>query len=180
MIFELKLPLHRKTRVWLDELPDASFASENTLKKTLPASYTDIALGRKAAVEIMAPKGAIIHYGLLGAEFTPNTSAVLRIRVAVGKAENKSYQSPLVLKFEKAIIGLEKDFADEVLRSASDEISKRGQSPSGELLFACAVQGAVGSNRVLFRQLGAMVGKLIMLNNRQPTQEELVTLLSPQ
>jgi hypothetical protein len=176
MMFNLNLPQHRKTRVWLDELPDAAFGFENVLQKTLPGPDMNVA-ERKAAVEMLEPKGGMILYGLLGAGFKPNSSGILSIKVAVGQAGNSSYQSPLVLKFEKASIGLEKDFAQEVLRSAADETSKAGQLPSGDLVFNCAVQGAVGSNRNVFRQLAVMVAKLILLDNRQPSQEELVALL---
>jgi hypothetical protein len=177
MMIELNLSFHRKARVWLDELPDASFAADSVLEELLQPAKESIPSSRQAAVEIQAPKGAVIIYGLLGAEFTPTSSGVLRIKVAFGRAENNSYYSPLIPKSEKTTAGLEKDFASDVLRSAVGEISRTGQVFSGDLTFGCAAQGAVGSNRIIFRQLGSVVAKLILLNNRQPAAEELIALL---
>jgi hypothetical protein len=178
MTLQLALSFHRSARVWLDELPEVSFFSfEQSFEHAIPANPSVLKY-RQAAVELLAPKGSLAMYGLLGAELIPDSNGKLRVRVGIGTNKNAVYSSPLVLASEKVSVGLEREFAGGVLEVVANEIQQQSVIPSGELIFSWAVQGAVGSSRVLFKQLGSYVSKLILLEEREPSVNDLTTLFN--
>jgi hypothetical protein len=176
MMTQLSLSFLRKARVWTDELPELQFVPGETLEQLLQPAEGRIPDQRKAAVELLAPKGPMAMYGLLGAEFTPDNSNVLRVRVLLGRPSGEKYRSPLVMQSEQPTVGLVKEFAEPILQAAVAEIIKAKPWPSGQLTFARAVQGAAGSNSFIFKQLSAILVRLILLPARQPSKEELEAL----
>ena len=177
MKFSLKLDFHRIARVWLDELLPAMFKPDKILEHLFVPKPSLSTCFCKAAVELLVPKGPIGVYGLLGAELVPNLSGSLRLQVGVSNQKLSHYENSLALRSDSASIGLPQEFADSVLDGAIECLGSNRNLPSGDLVFFCAAAGNVGSNSALFRELGELVPKMILMASSRPDHDELAALL---
>src|SRR6266496_3738007 len=73
----LQLAQHRKARVWLTELPDARVNPSNVREHSVQTGHAVFEGMRRAAIEILIPRGPRGLYGLLGAELRPSRSKAL-------------------------------------------------------------------------------------------------------
>lgn len=160
-MIELNLSLHRKARVWVGSLPqNACFNSVSILKKTL-LSYSDeskILADDRFAIEIVIPRGGVVSYGLLGAEYRNYVGNDFSIEIYTSESESRKFDNSLCGDFETAFIGLPTVYADSVQKGVIEYIEKKSNfAPTGSLIFKCASHGKIGSSQDIFKQLSIIV-----------------------
>jgi len=78
---ECELPRHSRGRLWLDELPPASWAPAGYLTDTVASDIDASANHRSAAIEVFWFVHENPKHGLLGAQFRPGIGRETAIRV---------------------------------------------------------------------------------------------------
>lgn len=71
-MIELNLTQHSRAHVWLAEIPEAQVELGAAIERVVETGAVSLNEVRRAAVEILIPRGPRALYGLLGAELRPN------------------------------------------------------------------------------------------------------------
>ena len=133
-MFEIDLPRHRKARVWVDNIPPASFEADETFEQISPAGELVFLETRRVAVELLIPKGARILYGLLGAEFRPSESGELHVLIKTLSSTGPPLENSLLpLSLDNVRIGLPTAYVQAVIEGVT--LANEGVLPPGRLYF---------------------------------------------
>lgn len=178
-MIELQLAQHRKARVWLNELPDARTTSAKVSERSVQGGKTVFEGVRRAAIEILIPRGPRALYGLLGAELRPNQSEALVIRVIASNNDGTPFRDSIALSSDEAQVGLPDEFCQAVVEGAASQVAKSGGLSSGELLFSHAAHGLVGSAPIVFKWLAACLVQLLREGDGIGQQQIADILQSP-
>ncbi len=175
MITTLNLNRHRKARIWLGELPDIISPTAKFVERPLEGRAPALTQIQRAAIEMIVPSAGRALYGLLGAEFAPNNSGQLLVKVAVSENVGQEIEWSLASSMDKVCSGLPVEYADRVF----DGVVSAGEIlGSGVLLINCAAHGAVGSSPRMFQQLALKLVRLIASQGESVSEEELAVLVS--
>jgi hypothetical protein len=178
-MIELQLAHHRKARVWLNDLPDARTTFPEVSEHSAEAAKALIEEARRAAIEIIIPRGPRALYGLLGAGLNPNQSNALIIRILTSRNVGPLFPDSLALSSDEARVGLPDEFSKAVLEGATNQIVKIGGLGSGELEFGHAAHGLVGSAPIIFNWLAASLVQLLRRGESVSHQELTEILQAP-
>lgn len=171
-IFSLGSPVRH--RVWLDDLPDATYRAEEMRSCVDVASPSRLVGNRRVAIEYRGPPW--LHdssYGLLGGSFSPDQAGRLVVRLAIADAPGDTFADALPQYWDEARIGLPRYFADAVCASASRFAVTLG---SGTLTLDHAVQGIVRSSPVVFFALTRSVCHLMAQEPHHPINTDVERL----
>jgi len=172
-----------KARIWLDNLPDFCFSPAEVLEQVFVSHDTYLVETRRAAMELLVPHGGYASYGTLGAEFTPNTSGYLLLRIALSptipalwsKYDIRNYVSkPLALHLDATYIGLTRECSEGILAAATNGVLPLG---SGTLYFHCGVYELVGSSAKIFETLTSYLLQLLTLSTTITEEEAAKTIV---
>jgi len=172
----LQLAQHRKARVWFNELPDARVVPSNFAEHSVEGGKALCEDVRRAAVEVLIPRGPRALYGLLGAELRPNQSGALVIRVAISRNGGAPFPDSIALSSDEARVGLPDEFSNAVVEGVTNQIAKMAGLGSGELVFDRAAYGSVGSAPIVFKWLAACLVQLLRKGDCV-SQQEVVEIL---
>jgi len=136
----LNLSYHRKMRVWLGELPPLKYPAIDSLERTIKAIISQIYNRKSAAVEMFIPKGGRAISGLLGAEFQPELSQELLVKVAVSETATQQLDWLLASRLDRTYMGLPSEYCHSALSGALSAAEILG---SGLLHINCAAHGKV-------------------------------------
>lgn len=173
-IITLNLSYHRKMRVWLGELPPLKYPVVDSLERTLKARRSQIYNRKSAAVEMLIPKGGRAIYGLLGAEFQPELSQELLVKVAVSGTATQQLDWLLASRLDRAYMGLPSEYCHGVLSGALSAAEILG---SGLLHINCAAYGEVSSSPIIFNQLASTIVKLLASNIQSVLDSEITAIV---
>src|SRR6185312_7521099 len=176
LMFELQLTQQRKARIWLNELPDARTKFPVIGERSMDSGKRVIAGVRRAALEVLIPRGPRALYGLLGAELKPNRSDELIVRVLTSCDDSTPFSNSMALSSDEARVGLPEEYSNAVIEGATSQIIKIGGLGPGELEFGCAVHGLVGSAPIVFKWLASCLVQLLW-KAESISQQELTEIL---
>ncbi len=173
----LDLQPYRKGRVWLSDLPDLLQPNTIALQRSMATDNQVIGVKRTAAVELFLPKGGRALYGLLGAEFLPNTSKLIEVRVDSVTKNGLEVPWSLASQVDQVYAGILDEYAEGVISSAcaSENLYALG---SGIVNFRWGAHGLVGSSTHFFKRLSRIVITLLKSNASDILEEYLVSLIN--
>ncbi len=174
----------KKARVWSDSIPDLRYPVMEWVERVVAAQSRGRSTSRCVAVELWLVTGPRALYGLLGAEFIPDSSEQLRVQVAL--SATPQYNLGMRIGAEEGIawslavwtddvrIGL----PEEYVRGIWDGIAEAGTVlGSGTLTFQWAAHGAIGSSQALFGRITRCLVQLLAVDAAALSQEELAKIL---
>lgn len=167
---------YRRARVWLGDLPDASYSSITTLSHAIAAHEESQNELRLAAVEVFVPAGGRFMYGLLGGEWHPDPTGQLNINVSISSSNERLFDQSLAMKNDEVRVGLPAEYSQAVLAGIEFAKSELNELPSGKLSINCAAHGVVGSCEAVYKHLAAILVKLFNGVGVEPSNEDLVNL----
>ena len=179
-MIEFTLPYHCRARVWLGELPQASYLADYTVERSIEAKSPDFNNVRLAAVELREPKGPRVLYGLLGAEFRPLKSNNLDLQVNVSSNDNLRIADSSLNQSGDILVGLPKEYIDSVVRGVFDIGEKADGIFAGTLLFNCAAHSIVGSSESIFRRLSYIVVQILFSPKNTLSEHDLSKIFIPE
>jgi hypothetical protein len=179
-VVALDLGGSRRARVWLQELPDASFDVTGYLKSepiaAEPPGTGDVS---SCAVEVLLPSSPRSHYALLGATFDRNESGLFGATISYGNPEERDLPWSLAAKLgDQLAAGMPIREAKAVtdLLSLSDIGS--GQSPpSGQLTVTHAVMAKAGSSPIVFQAVAQCLLSLLSEEANGMAEDKLIRLI---
>jgi hypothetical protein len=176
---ELRLPLYRKARIWLGDLPDWSAAVIKTVEYRSNAPRSHFSQLRSAAVEALIPTGGRALYGGLGATFVPKDTGQLCIRISIAADQGELLPDSLAGSLDTVYKGLLEEYVPGIYNTIarSDLPSALG---AGTLHFCRAAHGRIGSAIVVFERLSSIVIQLLCLEQTSASEEELTQLIQQQ
>jgi hypothetical protein len=172
----VRIGRYGKARVWLGELPELTYPVLDVLERTLEAGDSPLSGVRRAAIEMLLPRGGRALYGLLGAELTPRCSGRLVVQVAVSGRTEPQFIRSLAARIDDVRLGIPDEYAVSVLDGVSRTDESRSLGP-GMVRFDRAAHGAVGSAQWLFQRLSAAIVRLLAGQPETPSDEGLAELL---
>ncbi len=166
-------------RVWQDEGQISSYVHDQIIQGTvdlpnIAALYPET---RSTTVEVARMLGHPSSYGLLGAEFMPDSGGRITVEVALSSGsdgETVTYDS-LAAGSDAVRVGLPREYGSAVLQASMLYASALGP---GTLCFADAAHGMVGSSVAVFRWLTRIVLELLVHEVATMTDDELMSIVS--
>ena len=165
---------HRKMRVWLGELPPLNYPVIETVEQVIKTRESLITKRKYAAIEMFEPKGGRAIYGLLGAEFQPEHSPHILVKVAVSETAEQTIDWLLASRVDRTYMGLPYEYCHSVLEGALTAAEMLG---SGVLTLNCAAYGEVGSSPRIFKQLASTVVKLLASKIKSVLESEIIAIV---
>ena len=119
-------------------------------------------------------------YGALGATFTPEQRADLRIQILVSDNDGPLLRDTLALKSEVAHIGFPQEYTKGVIDGVMTGVRKAEYAQmlgAGTLSFCRAIHGEVGSSKKVFEMISRTVVYLLTLDVSSLSDDELLDVL---
>lgn len=165
-----------KASIWLDELPNWQYKGNETIERQFESARSGQLINHSSAIELFVPIGGRFYYGALAVSFVPAIDGPLVIHAPILELEIL-LQDPLVdNKLDTVCIGLLPEYA----RGIFDGILNTDTAPllgSGTLSVAGAAHGAIGSSPWIFKLLGRIAVKLLILEKKDISNERLIKLI---
>ena len=175
----LELPYLRKGRIWLNELPDASYSSDSVVTHTMPADVRLRPTFSMAAVELRAPAGARSLYGLLGGVYDFDSSGTLTIEIGLSDSDQRKF-----IGFDDGVddirVGLPSEYSSGVVEGIRRTQNRLMDVSGGRLRITCAAHGAIGSSPSTFESLASTLLAIFHLPDRELSDENLRTAFAQQ
>jgi hypothetical protein len=171
----LELGRYRRARVWRGDLPDVTCASRDPLIRDFAAHDHFLYEPQKAAIELFVPLGARSMYGLLGGRFVCEATSSLHVEVFVSSAHERLFPESLASSTDEVRVGLPLEYGAAVF--AGIEFA-RGDSPltAGRLIVDHAAHGAVSSCIAIYKDISAVLLKLLCSPNGELSDNDLIAL----
>lgn len=173
---ELEIVPQTKVRVWLNEMPDASYRVTNVVEHIWPTMSLRHYLGCRCAVEMIVHTGGHCPYGLLGAEFLPDDSSVLRSHVALSDSREHVFVDSLAGNLDEVYIGLPPEYVGGVLLGVASSSADEALG-AGMLRFDCAAYGLIGSSQHIFQRLARIIVELLKFGPRFISDTEVIQMI---
>jgi hypothetical protein len=169
-----------RARIWWDESPDWHYEGTEIIKRQIESTTSNQPIYQSSAIELFLPVGARFYYGALAVTFVPATAGPLVIRVPVLDWEQGAddiLQDALPgRQLDTVIIGLLPEYADGVFDGILNPAIAQFLG-SGTLSISGAAHGAVGSSPWMFKLLGRISVKLLNLDKKEVSDEQLIKFI---
>lgn len=158
----LDLGHHRKLNVWLDELPEIRYRAVRVHEQRYAAERQESADVRRAALEILVPRGGRAQYGLLGGEFEPATSDQFIVRLALSDRHERHIPWSLSARIDGVRAGIPTEYASGVIEDLAAGPAVLG---AGVLRPDCGAHSAAGSSVLFFKRLAELLVRMLALKD---------------
>jgi hypothetical protein len=166
----------RHARVWIEELPDAAYPAIKVLTHTIAAGAASRNILRLAAIEVFVPLGPRWMYGLLGGQFSQDSTGQLIVDVGVSTPNGRSFPDSLAMKGEEVRVGLPAEYAQSVLAGVDLAETELKTLAPGKLSISCATHGTIGSSQAIYKHLSATLVKFFNTASLESSDDELAKL----
>jgi hypothetical protein len=180
-MIEIQLSKYRKARIWINEFPNACFDSAIKLEKTYPNNNIDIQnlANGSFTVEVNIPVGARIIYGLLGAEFYPDSLNSFSLEIYSSDSTKVSFDNSIYQGTDNLFVGLPLIYSNAVKRGFLQYFKDTDKAkPNGKLVFKCAAHSEVGSSEDIFEKLAIIISQYFFSREKYETDEDYFNLFS--
>ncbi|MBI5723722.1 MAG: hypothetical protein HZA50_07185 [Planctomycetes bacterium] len=171
-MIELKLPMHKRVRLWIGSLPGAEYAPQEWLTSTAPARTHQIGHTMSIGVELYAPQGAKFSYALLGGTFVPIDGDTLMIRVGCLNGDS-IFPEAMAHALDDVRKGLPREYGQTVL----EVLTGLESLPAGNLTIDHAAHGIIGSSRKSFRDAAGILARLFGASDLTESENILLDLV---
>lgn len=172
----LQLAKHQKARVWLNELPDSSYASSEVISYAVRANATEETWVTRAAVELLIPLGGRSMYGLIGGEFEPSSDGMLVVEICVSSGDMPTFSESLIASKDDVKTGLPAEYVRGICSGADIGSATLDRVVSGKFRVTCAAHGLMSSSEAIFSKLFIMLLKLLVIKEPEATDSTLIDL----
>ncbi len=173
----LELGKYRRARVWIGELPDATYPCLKTLSHTIATNRPSPGGGLKiVAVEVFVILGPRSIYGMLGGHFTPDAKGQVSIDVNISSANERLFPDNLAGTRDEVRVGLPSEYAQSVVVGVDLAKGELNTLTAGIFSINCAAHGVMGSCDAVYKHLAAILVKLLNIASVEPSDEELIKL----
>jgi hypothetical protein len=166
----------RRARVWIGDLPDATYLSTNVTTHTITARSRSLVGKRLVAVELFVPLGARSMYGLIGGRFEPDDQDHLTVEVGTSSNSERLLTDSLASRVDEVHVGLPDEYVGAVLRGIDVARFKLGAITSGKLVIECGAHGMMGSCEAIYESLVVVLIELCNLASADISDSELIEL----
>lgn len=175
---ELKRGEHVRARVWLDELPRATFSPRNLYTYKWKSVCSTAATLHSVAVECFAFASPRIYYGLLGGTWTADETNEFKIVVGTSDSNGELLDANLGAgKSWPAHIGFPPEFLKGIHLGFHQLVQLL---PSGTLTLNCAAHEREGSCIFIYERIAASIARMLISANQSTTDEELAQMIWPE
>jgi hypothetical protein len=166
----------RRARLWQGTLPALTYPVVQVLERGRSARSCMTKQVREVAIEWSRPTCGPSSYGLLGAQWTPQGTARLLVRVLVSADVPVPGPDWRPLTSPSPQPGLSKEYAEPVLMAAleAEELADLG---AGILCYSHAAHDLVGSSPVVFKWLAQAVVRVLTREGPLPADDHLMRWL---
>lgn len=175
--FDLKF--NGKIRLSFEENKELKFKGEKNTCKDYVQISNNIFFTRKTIIaEIFLPRGGRNIYGLLGVEFNPIQSDVLKITVnANDKNDQSIYDKSLINKIETAYIGLPHEYVQYIINRTDLIYENKELIFKGDLNFNYAAFSEISSNGWIFGKLTDILLSILLIDKEEVNSDLIMKLL---
>jgi hypothetical protein len=124
------------------------------------------------AVELMIPRGGMIAYGLLGAEYTFIPQNKLNVKINVATEPNTPLVNPLVSS-DCVLKGISSEYVEGIIQGI-----RVRNIPPGNITFSCGAHGLVGSSTQVFNILARIIIAIINSSYSERNETQLIELVN--
>ena len=172
----LKLDGEATARVWLGDLPAATYQASSVLARKVNVIEGVEDRCRVAAVELFRPLGARFAYGMLGGHLWGDKSRELLLEVNSSETSAGDFDGNVSRALDSVHTGLPPEFVPSVMAGLQRGAAQVRTLSAGRLKVDCAAYGEIGSSPAIFEVLGAALIKLLSHGDEQPSESELIEL----
>jgi hypothetical protein len=165
-----------EARIWLDELPNWHYKGTQVIERQLDSTISNQLINQSSAIELLVPVGGRFYYGALAVTFVPTTTGPLVIQVPILDSEDILQDMLPSNKLDTVLIGLLPEYANGIFDGLLDTVTVQLLG-SGTLSISGAAHGAVGSSPWMFKVLSRIAVKLLTLEKKDVSDEQLIKLI---
>ncbi|MBN3780031.1 hypothetical protein G3O06_21080 [Burkholderia sp. Ac-20345] len=167
----------RKARLWINELPDATYHPLDMASHVVTVKNPGLAKVRSGAVELFVPLGARSMYGLVGGYFEPVESDSLSVEIYLSSSSERILSENLAGLNDEVRVGLPAEYVGGVIAGIDAACSRIDSVATGKLVINCAAHGLMGSSEAIYTEVAAALVNLFHFGDASMTDSELIALL---
>jgi len=167
----------RKARLWINELPDATYQPSSMVIRSVPVKSRGLAKVRSGAVELFVPLGARSTYGLVGGYFEPVEGDSLSVEIYLSSSSERMLSDNLAGLNDEVHVGLPAEYFGGVVAGIDAACSRIDSVATGKLVINCAAHGLMGSSEAIYSEVAAALVNLFHFGDASMTDSELIALL---
>ena len=164
-----------EARIWLDELPNWHYKGTKIIEQQLD-TMSNKPVNKSSAIELFIPIGGRFYYGALAVTFVPATAGPLVIQIPILESEDILQDTLPGNKLDTVLIGLFPEYANGIFDGIFNAVTAQILG-SGTLYISGAAHGAVGSSPWIFEVLSRISVKLLTLEKKDASDEQLIRLI---
>jgi hypothetical protein len=165
-----------KARIWLDELPDWYYEGTEIIERQRESAASNQPINKSSAIELFVPIGGRFYYGALAVTFVPVAAGPLVIQVPVLDSEDILQNALPGSKLDTVNIGLLPEYSNGVFDGILNTVTAQLLG-SGTVYISGAAHGAVGSSPWIFEVLSRISVRLLTLEKKEVSDEQLIMLM---
>jgi hypothetical protein len=174
--FDLKF--NGRIRLWFEENKELKFKGEKIICKDYMRISNNILMRKIIIAEIFLPRGGRNVYGLLGVEYNPIQSDMLKVTVNSNNNASKIiFNNSLINKIESAYIGLPYEYSQYIINRIDSLYESKELIFKGELNFNYAAFAEVSSNGWIFSKLTDLLFTFLKINKDEINSDVIMKFL---
>lgn len=167
-----------KIRLWFGENKELQFKGEKVERKEYVQATVGKAFSKRTIIaEIFLPRGGRNIYGLLGLEYSPTQSGMLRIKVNTSDNNKLIFSNSLIGKIEPVCTGLPSEYSQCIINEVDLLYVSEKLSFEGELDFNSAAYSEISSNGWIFSKLTNVLLALLNVDENEINSNLIIKLL---
>lgn len=169
--------MHRKGRLWINEIPDnTTFIGDTTVTDDIKTSSKNSWDKKSVVLELCLPRNNS-NYALLGVEYHPKINdGKIEVQIEASEKENVIYEDSIAM-FVKIHIGILPEYAEAIRETLCNYLTQNDFVPSGKLIIRIGAHCEVGSSRKLFSILTEAVMTLLSKDLTQIQNDNIQKLV---
>lgn len=172
----INLEKFRKARVWINELPDASYHSLDVISHSVPVGSRGFAEIQTGAVELFVPLGARSMYGLIGGYFEPMEGDNLSVEICISSSCERLLSENLAGSSDEVRVGLPAEYVGGVVAGIDVACSRLKSIATGKIHINCAAHGVISSSESIYTQITIALINLFHCDEAVMSDSDLMVL----
>ncbi|WP_157654546.1 hypothetical protein [Burkholderia ubonensis] len=172
----INLDKFRKARLWINELPDATYIPAGMFTHSVSVRNRGTIQMQVGAIELFVPLGARSMYGLVGGCFEPIEGDSLSVEIYISSSTGRVLPENLAGSNDEVRVGLPAEYVRGIVAGIDAACSRLSGVATGKLRINCAAHGLIGSSEAIYTEVAAALVRFFHCADENTSDLDLINL----